>query len=177
MQEKQDPMNDEAKSREALLNELETLRQENRRLKNLVKKNQSPGKNGQTILIVDDNEGSREMVAEMVEELGFEAITASTSQQALDIFKQDHEAIDLIISDIVMPDSNGPDLLKEMCKISDKAKVIFMSGYAGDEIVHDAVYQIQDSKTAFIKKPFTLTQLQPIIHAQLAGPPSQADTC
>ena len=160
-------MNDEEKSREELLEELEALRRENRRLRAAREKNTLSPNQPKTILIVDDNEGSREMVTEMVEELGHTAIAAASLQQALGVFATNPAAISLIISDIVMPGGGGPHLLKEIAKLSAATKMIFMSGYAGDEIVHDAVYQIRDSDAVFIKKPFTLTQLEPLIQSQL----------
>lgn len=163
-------MDDTEKSRARLLEELEALRRENRRLKAQIHQGEAAPKNGKTILIVDDNSATRELVADMVEELGYTAIAVSTSTEALAAFSRQPDGVDLVISDIVMPDGDGPHLLREIAKRFGPARIIFMSGYAGDEIVHDAVYQIQDSKAAFIKKPFTLTDIEPLITDQLAEP-------
>ena len=166
-------MIDEEKSRDELLEELRALRQENRRLKSQIGIPTPPVKKNRTILVVDDNRDTRELVAEMVEELGFNAIAVPTSQEALTVFNQSPDTIDLIISDIVMPDGDGIHLLQEISKSTKPVKVIFMSGYAGDEIVHDAVYRIQDSDAVFIQKPFTLTELEPVILSQFKDPHSQ----
>lgn len=155
-------MTDDNKSREELLKELEALRMENRQLRKAAKQ-----KPGLTILVVDDNEATREIVAEMIAELGFSPLEAGTPSEALTLFKEKPGAIDLVITDIVMPGGDGPDLMRDIAKINNTTKVIFMSGYSGDEIVHDSVYQVQDSKASFIKKPFTLAELNAIIQEQM----------
>ena len=160
-------MGDENKTCAQLLEELTALRDENLCLRTRIRQNDPIEKNGQTILVIDDNTQTRQLVAEMVEELGFTAIARPSSQEAMAAFAGQPDKIDLIISDIVMPGGDGPHLLKQITKISRPPKIIFMSGYAEDEIVHDAVYQIQDSKAAFIKKPFTLTELEALIMDQL----------
>lgn len=155
-------MSDENKSREELIAELEALRRENQELK-------SGGQTSrkQTILVVDDNEETREIVQDMVEELGYPTMAAANPEDAVSVFSRNPNQIDLMITDIVMPEGDGPDLVREILKISPRVKVIFMSGYAEDEIVHDAVYKVQDTNAAFIKKPFTLADIRILIDQQL----------
>lgn len=126
-----------------------------------------PSKKKQTILIVDDNDDTRDIVRDMVKELGFHTLTAASPGDALALFSRTPDRIDLIISDIVMPESDGPDMIREILEINPAAKVIFMSGYAEDEIVHDAVYKVQDTNAAFIKKPFVLEDIRSLIETQL----------
>ncbi len=170
-------MVDENKTRAQLIEELAALRKENLHLKAQVRNENVIKKNGKTALVIDDNKETRELVGEMVEELGFSAIATPSPKEALAAFSKQPDSIDLIICDIVMPEEDGPHLLKEIAKISRPPKTIFMSGYAGDEIVHDAVYQVQDSNAAFIKKPFTLTELASLIAAQLNPAEPKADPC
>ncbi|MDD9303744.1 MAG: response regulator [Desulfobacter sp.] len=168
-------MTDDTKSRQALIDEINALSAENKRLKQALSCSQPDLKSGQkaksvqgkTILIVDDNEHTRTLVADMVMELGYDGVEAATPDDAISFFSSAQDKIDLIISDIVMPGGDGPAMVNKILKIKPDIKVIFMSGYAEDEIVHDAVYQIQDSCTAFIKKPFTLTDLEALIGEQI----------
>ncbi len=167
-------MNDNNKSKEELIRELAALRSENQALKalkqDITKSEAEPSPrpaSGKTILIVDDNENTRELVTDMVDELGYETIEASTAGDAIAIFSKDPDRIDLVISDIVMPEEDGPEMIKNFLAIRKDIKVIFMSGYAEDEIVHDSVYRIQDSHAAFIKKPFSLAEIRSLIRDQI----------
>lgn len=116
---------------------------------------------------MDDNENTRAIVTDMVDELGYTSLSAATAKEARDCFKTRGEQISLVLSDIVMPGEDGPDMIKEILVLNPEIKVIFMSGYAEDEIVHDSVYKIQDTAAAFVKKPFTLDELKSMIDAQL----------
>lgn len=151
-------MKDEHKSKEDLIAELESLRRENKQLRDDQTK--------KTILIVDDNDDTREIVTAIVEDLGYKTIEEADPQQAVNRFSLDPSAIDLVISDIVMPNGGGPEMIDTMVKIKPDIKVIFMSGYAEDEIVHDAVFKIQHSCAVFIKKPFTISEISPLIKNQ-----------
>jgi len=168
-------MTDITKSRQELVDEINALRRENKKLKQIISEKEqgrSPipetgSFRDQTVLIVDDNENTRSIVADMVEELGYTTLAAGTSGDAIDWFMNTEKKIDLIISDIVMPEGDGPDMIDKVLKIKPDTKVIFMSGYAEDEIVHDAVYKIQDSSAAFMKKPFTMAELKSLLHKQM----------
>ncbi len=123
-------------------------------------------KNEKTILIVDDNEDLREVLIEMIESLGYKTLTAESPLQALEIFTAENQVIDLILSDIVMPDGGGPELADKLMQLSPDIKMIFMSGFAEDEIVHDDVFKIQHSQAMFIKKPFTREEIGSLLLKQ-----------
>ncbi len=174
-------MNDYNKSKEELVRELEALRRENQQLKQSTTEPEAePAPNGpspnepspsppseKTILVVDDNDNTRELVADMMDELGYETIEAATAGDAVAIFSKDPDRIDLVISDIVMPEEDGPEMIEHILAIRKDIKVIFMSGYTEDEIVHDSVYRIQDTCAAFIKKPFSLEEIKSLIRDQI----------
>ncbi len=157
-------MKDEHKSKESLIAELESLRRENKQLKGT---ESDPQRTEKTILIVDDHEDTRETVTAIVTELGYSTVEEADPQKAVKRFSINPSAIDLVISDIVMPNGGGPEMIDTMAKIKPDIKVIFMSGYAEDEIVHDAVFKIQHSRAVFIKKPFSLTEISPLIKKQI----------
>ena len=154
-------MKNEKKSREELVAEIQSLRMENSRLKKkLMRINR-------TILIVDDNDYTRETVVAMIESFGYAAIGAQSPQRAVELFIEQMASIDLILSDIVMPDGGGQELVKKLIQLKPDIKVIFMSGYAEDEIVHDDVFKVQNSCAQFIKKPFTMEEIGSLLEQQL----------
>ena len=162
-------MKDEKKSRDKLIAEIRSLRMKNNRLNKKISaltsmENQVLKK---TILIVEDNEYARKLVVEMVKQFGYTTIETDSPHRALELFKEQKASIDLILSDIVMPDGGGLAMVNKIRKLNPDIKVIFMSGYAEDEIVHDQVFEIQKSCTEFIKKPFTLEEIGSLLRQQL----------
>jgi signal transduction histidine kinase len=95
------------------------------------KRLQGPLKGGhETILVAEDNEGLREAAKEILESLGYQVILASDGGAAVRIFEQEHESINLVLLDVVMPFLNGPDAYTQMCAIRTDIPVIFTTGYA-----------------------------------------------
>lgn len=154
-------MKDEKKSREELIAEIKFLRMENSRLKRELLGI------SKTILIVDDNDDTRETVVAMIEAFGYAAIGADSPQRAVELFMGQKASIDLILSDIVMPDGGGQVLVNKLIQLKPDIKVIFMSGYTEDEIVHDDVFKVQNSCAQFIKKPFTMEEIGSLLEQQL----------
>jgi DNA-binding NtrC family response regulator len=162
-------MNDKEKSRDELIAEIRSLRMENSRLTKKIStllpmKNQALK---ETILIVDDNEDARTSVVAMVKQFGYTAIETGSPHRALELFTDQKASIDLILSDIVMPDGGGLAMVNKIRELNPDINVIFMSGYAENEIVHAQVFEIQNSCTEFIKKPFTMEEIGSLLRQQL----------
>lgn len=157
-------MKDQEKSRQELIAELEHLRLENSRLNARLLQGETHKK---TLLLVDDNEDTRAAVAAMLKIFNYTIIEAGSPRQAVNIVMEQKNTIDLILSDIVMPDGGGPDMVDQILKIDPTIKVIFMSGYAEDEVVHDDVFKIQRSCASFIKKPFSLEEIGSLLRQAL----------
>jgi two-component system, cell cycle sensor histidine kinase and response regulator CckA len=160
---------DEQKSREELIAEIQSLRIENRQFK---KKSMGihsgqEGRSNKTILIVDDNDDTRETVVAMIESFGYSAIEADSPHGAVELFLRQKASIDLILSDIVMPDGGGQELVHNLMTLKPDLKVIFMSGYAEDEMVHHDVFKVQKSRAQFIRKPFTMEEIGSLLEQQL----------
>ena len=85
--------------------------------------------------------------------------------QALDISKEHSAEIDLLITDVVMPDMNGKELSNQLRKIYPKAKTLFMSGYTANVIAHRGVL---DKGVEFIQKPFSSKDLSLKVHKVLS---------
>jgi len=151
-------MKDEDKTKEELISELKMLREKYTALKKSLK---------ETILIVDDNKLTRTAIMKMLNKWGYTLLEADSSKKAIEIFKSHGETIHLVLSDVVMPEINGPEMVKKLLKMQPSIKVVFMSGYAGDAIVHDDVFKILQTHAAFIEKPFTFEEIGLIIKQQL----------
>jgi two-component system cell cycle sensor histidine kinase/response regulator CckA len=105
----------------------------------------------ETVLLVEDEELVRKMVKEILEEGGYQVLEAKHGNEAVEIAEQFRGQIDLMLSDVVMPKMGGRELAKQLAPIRKDMRVLYMSGYTDDAIVHHGVL---DEGTAFIGKPF-----------------------
>ena len=110
----------------------------------------------ETILIVEDDPVLLEMGAIMLQRLGYRVLTAAIPQEAREIVNTHGRAIDLMITDVVMPEMNGKDLAARIQEICPDIRLIFMSGYTANVIVHQGVLE---EGINFIQKPFSLQNL------------------
>ncbi len=166
-------MKDEEKTKEELISEIQALRLKNRELsQELLNLRLARKKDDmETLLVVDDNEDTRNVIVRMLEESGYTLLDAHSSSRAIEIFKTHEDPIHLVLADVVMPDMNGPKMVSELMKIQPDIKVVFMSGYAEDEIVHDDVFNVLHSHSSFIKKPFNCEEIGLIVRQQLEQTP------
>ena len=109
------------------------------------------------VLLIDDEDIIRLTTGEILEELGFEVITASSGNEALDILKAGKENISLIILDMTLPDYSGIELFNEIKKITGDVKFLLTSGYRQD--MTGAA-----SELTFIQKPYTISELSDSIN-------------
>lgn len=109
-------------------------------------------KGSETILVVEDEIGVLNLTVSTLKRRGYEVLPASSPTEASEIFADNHQRIDLVLSDVIMPEKNGPALVREFREKRPDLKIIFMSGYTDDTI---SPQEITDERTAFISKPFT----------------------
>jgi len=105
------------------------------------------------ILVVEDNDALREMVIEILESTGCQVVAAESPVVALQ--KLTVEVPDLIVTDVIMPVMNGPEMIDEMFKMREELRVLFMSGYTSDALEGRTSIRSQD----ILKKPFTPNEL------------------
>src|SRR6187399_3302093 len=108
-----------------------------------------------TILLVEDEDGLRALNARGLTSRGYTVLEASNGLEAIEAFDK-HGRVDLVVSDVVMPEMDGPTLLKELRRRDQNVKIIFVSGYAEEAFSKNLPSQEQ---YAFLAKPFTLKQL------------------
>jgi CheY-like chemotaxis protein len=105
----------------------------------------------ETVLVVEDAEGLRELTKRLLERLGYTVLVAGNAEEALREFEQ-NASIDVIVTDVVMPGISGPQLTKSLVERRPGLKVVYMSGYTEDAIVQHGVL---NPGIAFLHKPFT----------------------
>jgi len=112
--------------------------------------------NAESVLIVEDDQSVLEFVKEMLIENGYQVLTAANPRQAIQLVKAESHAIDLVISDVIMPMMTGLELAKEIGKLRPKVKIILGSGYT-EKRVDPA--DIKKRGYQFVHKPYSMTTL------------------
>jgi CheY-like chemotaxis protein len=105
----------------------------------------------ETILFVEDDDMVRNMVTAVLDQYGYQVIEAENAAAAMNIC-EGRERIDLMITDVVMPGTSGPELVRQIGTMHPDMKVLYISGYTDDAIVHHGVL---DENIPFLQKPFT----------------------
>ena len=118
-----------------------------------------------TILLVEDEEGLRALNARGLTSRGYSVLEAGNGVEAIEVLDK-HGRVDLVVSDVVMPEMDGPTLLKELRRRDPSVKIIFVSGYAEEAFSKNLPSQEQ---YRFLAKPFTLKQLVAEVKQTLAG--------
>jgi len=109
-----------------------------------------------TILLVEDEDGLRSLNARGLRSRGYSVIEAANGLEAMEALEEKDGAIDLVVSDVVMPEMDGPTLLREMRKRNPNLKIIFVSGYAEEAFDKSLP---ENEQFAFLPKPFALSAL------------------
>ncbi|MBR1226541.1 MULTISPECIES: cell cycle histidine kinase CckA [unclassified Bradyrhizobium] len=109
-----------------------------------------------TILLVEDEDGLRSLNARGLRSRGYSVIEAANGIEAMEALEEKNGAVDLVVSDVVMPEMDGPTLLKEMRQRNPNLKIIFVSGYAEEAFDKSLP---ENEQFAFLAKPFALSAL------------------
>ncbi len=126
---------------------------------------------GTTVLLVEDDAGVRRSVGRMLAALGHRVIEADSGLSALKRFRRRFEPIDLLVTDVVMPGIAGPALAKRLREIRSDLPVLYISGYAPEEILARGARLPRDW---FLEKPFNLEELAARVREALADEPAKS---
>jgi hypothetical protein len=107
---------------------------------------------GETVLVVEDETAVRELTVRILQQLGYTILTASSGAEALEISQSHDGHIDLLLTDVVMPNMSGRQLADHLLASRPKTKVLFLSGYTENTVVHHGVL---DPGVDFLPKPFS----------------------
>jgi two-component system cell cycle sensor histidine kinase/response regulator CckA len=119
-----------------------------------------------TVLLVEDEDAVRSFAVRALAQRGYRVLEATTGTEALDLFRSHHGDVDLVVSDVVMPEMDGPTLCDELRRERPDLKVIFISGYAEDAFRQ---HLAENEDFMFLQKPFDLKQLAAAVKAALEG--------
>ena len=127
---------------------------------------------GQTVLIVEDDEAILKLTGQMLRNLGYSVLSANSPGKALSIARENLQSIDLLLTDVIMPEMNGRDLAELLAAIHPEIKCLFMSGYSSNIIDGQGML---GKGLHLIAKPFTAKKLAAKVHELLdskAAPPA-----
>ncbi len=104
----------------------------------------------ETILIVDDHESIWDFLIEALQNLGYSVILAENGLDAVEIYRENKNEIDLVLLDMIMPELNGYEAFKQIREIDPEAKVLLSSGFVGGEEVQ---HLLDNGAKGFLAKP------------------------
>jgi signal transduction histidine kinase/CheY-like chemotaxis protein len=122
-------------------------------------------KGDETILVADDEISIRKLIRDTLEPLGYKIIEAADGEEALELFRQSEYKIDLLLTDVIMPKMTGKKLVEALSAEQKDFKVLYMSGYTDNVIVHQGIL---DENIEFINKPLIPSLLTKKIREVLA---------
>ncbi|MFQ5602497.1 MAG: ATP-binding protein [bacterium] len=115
--------------------------------------------NGETILLIEDDETVRNVTARILNSLSYKVITASNGKEACELLRADQGKIHLVILDVVMPGENGPDIYRQLNKINPNLPVLFVTGYDIEaKLVDYRLFSIRKN-VEVLQKPYTKESL------------------
>jgi len=116
----------------------------------------TPSHGEETILLVEDEEAVRSAICHVLQELGYRVLEASGAAAAIRLVEQHAGPIELLITDVVMPETNGRKLAERLTLLRPDLAVLYVSGYTDDAVVRHGVFE---SNMEFLHKPFTIGAL------------------
>jgi two-component system cell cycle sensor histidine kinase/response regulator CckA len=125
----------------------------------------SPG-GSETVLVVEDEAGVRDLARRILENAGYHVLEAANGRDAEIIFAQNRDSIDLLVTDVIMPRLNGPNLFRRLVAEKPGLKVVYVSGYATEAMARQVGL---DRSRPYLQKPFTADQLASHVRNVLDG--------
>lgn len=119
-------------------------------------KDSVPASGDGTILLVEDDQSILELTKTILENYGYRVLTAAIPEEAVNIAEEYANDIDILITDVIMPGTNGRELAGRISVLCPELKTLYMSGYTSDIIAHQGIL---DSTVNFIQKPFSTKEL------------------
>jgi CheY-like chemotaxis protein len=122
------------------------------------------------VLVVEDEDAVRSMVREALEARGYRVLVARNGVEALDLAGRYGDYIDLLVTDVVMPQMNGAELAQRLSHLRPGLRVLFVSGYTDDAVIRTGVLE---ARTAFLQKPFSLDDLGRMVRDVIDARPAR----
>jgi CheY-like chemotaxis protein len=128
---------------------------------------EGPTSGDETILLVEDDDGVRAVAGRVLRARGYRVLEANDGEAALEILARDGHAVDLLLTDVVMPRMGGRALADRACARHPGLRVLFTSGYSDDVILR---HQLLENGIALLQKPFTPQSLSARVREMLDAP-------
>lgn len=119
-----------------------------------------------TILLVENGEILRPLLVEILQREGYEVLAANDAEEALPIWDQHRDRIDLIVTDVVMPGMSGKELVERLRSLRPEVKVIYISGYESNLLATGDKF---GPGSVFLQKPFRPAELIQLVREVLAS--------
>jgi two-component system, cell cycle sensor histidine kinase and response regulator CckA len=126
----------------------------------------TPARGSETILVVEDEPAVRRASMEYLALQGYNVLEAKDGVDALAVAKRHSSPIDLVLTDVVMPNMSGGEMVERIRRLRPGIKLLFVSGYAGRTVLD---HKVLDSENNFLQKPYTLKELAGKIREMLRG--------
>ncbi len=110
----------------------------------------------ETILLVEDNEQVRQLTSSVLADSGYNVLPVASPEEGLALCRANRPDIQLLVTDVILPGMNGPQLAEQVKQIFPRTRVLYVSGYTANAIVH---YGVLDPGLWFLAKPFSLSEL------------------
>jgi PAS domain S-box-containing protein len=120
----------------------------------------------ETVLLVEDDGSVCELVRAVLTSHGYTVLSARRPNEAEALCEKNRDGIDLLLSDVVMPEMSGTELAKRLTAYNSRMKILFMSGYIDDSLIRQG---IQEKEVAFLQKPFSPQSLAKKVREVLGG--------
>lgn len=121
----------------------------------------------ETILLVEDEEPLRKVVIELLTQIGYNVLSASNGKEAMHVSYTYPHRIHLLITDVLMPEIDGPELAKNLCAVRPDLRVIYISGYTDDCLAPEGILE---PGTVLVNKPFSVRVLSAKMREVLDAP-------
>lgn len=118
-----------------------------------------------TVLLIDDDLPIRRSTKRLLERQDYVVTTCASGMEGVETYREKHEGIGLILLDVKMPKMNGHETLLELFKINPEVRIVIISGYAREMLVHQCM---DDGGLAFLAKPFMKSDLYATIEKYIA---------
>jgi len=118
----------------------------------------------ETVLLVDDDELIIEVGTQMLEQMGYKVMIAMSGRDAIKIYKENRNKIDMVILDMIMPETGGSEAYDSLKEINGEIRVLFSSGYPIDGQTKEV---LESGSNGFIQKPFSMKELSQKIRGVL----------
>jgi CheY-like chemotaxis protein len=125
----------------------------------------------ETVLVVEDEEGVRQLLRKILMDHGHTVLEARHGRDALMVAERYERPIQLLVTDVVMPEMGGAELVGRLTELRPELKVLYVSGYSNDEVLRRG---IRSSGTVFVQKPFSAEDLMRRVRALLDEAPAAA---